>query len=86
MTTAVAGATITVATGAISTLTVAVPLTLSLVAVIVTLPGVSPVTVPVDDTVATAVLLELHATTRSGANAPETSRTTAVSCGPTLVI
>jgi hypothetical protein len=79
-TTAVAGVTVTVATGAISTLTVAVPVTPSLVAVIVTLPGVTPVTVPVADTAATAVLLELHAITRSGANAPETSRTTAVSC------
>ena len=80
MTVAVAGLTVTVATGAISTLTAAVPLTPSLVAVIVTLPGVSPVTVPVADTVATAVLLDVHAITRSGANAPDTSRTTAVSC------
>jgi len=44
------------------------------------LPGVTPVTVPLDDTVAIAVLLELHATTRSGAGFPATSRTTAVSC------
>ena len=79
MTTAVAGETVTVATGAGVTLTVAVPLTPSLVAVIVALPGVIPVSVPVDDTVATAVLLELHAITRSGAGFRATSSTTAVS-------
>jgi len=70
---------VTVATGAGETPTVAVPLCPSLVAVIVALPGVTPVTVPVAETVATLVLLELHVTGRSGTSVPATSRITAVS-------
>jgi hypothetical protein len=50
---------------AIPTATNAVPLTPSLVAVMVTAPALSPVTRPVLDTTATASLLEPHPTTRS---------------------
>src|SRR5688500_5793049 len=47
------------------TATNAVPLTPSLVAVIVTAPALSPVTLPVLDTTATVSLLEIQPTTRS---------------------
>jgi hypothetical protein len=47
-----------------STVTVAVPLSPSLVAVIVTEPPDTPVTRPLGETVATALLLEIHVTTR----------------------
>src|SRR5258708_5745890 len=63
-TVAVAGATITDATGT-TTVNAAVPLRPSLVAVRVTgPPAASPVTSPVDETVATAILLVVHVTTR----------------------
>jgi hypothetical protein len=48
----------------IPTMIVAVPETPSLVAVIVTTPGLRPVTRPVLDTTATASLLEVQPTTR----------------------
>jgi hypothetical protein len=50
----------------------------SLVAVIVAVPGATAVTNPVDDTVATAVLLEPHVTTRSVTTVPTLSLTVAV--------
>lgn len=59
-----AGATVTDATGTAVTVTVAVPLCPSLVAVIVAPPGATAVTVPLGATVATPVLLELQAIVR----------------------
>ena len=56
-TVAVAGATVTVATGGSVTVTVAVPDLPSLVAVMVTVPGATPLTTPVADTVAMDPLL-----------------------------
>jgi hypothetical protein len=61
---AVAGLTVTVATGIGMTVIVALPLLPSLVAVIVALPGITVVTRPVDDTVATDGSLELHTMVR----------------------
>jgi len=58
------GATVTVATGGGKTVTVAVPVFPSLVAVIVAVPAATPVTTPLVDTVATPVALELQVTTR----------------------
>lgn len=73
--------TLTDATGAGGgTVTVmgAVPLTPSLVAVIVALPAATPVTVPVDETVATFVFELAHVTTRPVSVAPDALRVTAV--------
>jgi hypothetical protein len=61
---AVPGLTVTVATGTGTTATVAVPLLPSLLAVIVTVPGATPVTTPPGDTVATAGALVAHVTVR----------------------
>jgi hypothetical protein len=61
---AVKGAMITLATGAFATVTTAVALWLSLVAVMVAEPADMPVTTPVELTVATVGALELHAITR----------------------
>src|SRR5207302_66719 len=58
------GATVTAATGTGVTVTVAVPLCPSLVAVIVALPIVTPVTRPVVETLATAEALDAHVTVR----------------------
>jgi hypothetical protein len=69
----VAGVTVTVATGLGWTLTVAEPVLPSLVAVIVTEPTATPLTSPLDVTVATLVLLDDHDTARSVAGAPFTS-------------
>jgi hypothetical protein len=55
---------LTLATGAGFTVRVAEPDLPSLVAVIVAVPGATPVATPVELTVATAVPLELHVTTR----------------------
>ena len=66
--------------GAGVTVTVAVPDFPSLVAVIVAVPDVTPVTRPELETVATATLLLDHVTTRPVVTAPVTSRTTAESC------
>jgi hypothetical protein len=71
-----AGATVTVATGASVTVTTDVPDCDSLVAVMVDVPGRTPVTTPFE-TVATRVLLELHVTGRL-TTVPLTSFTTAV--------
>jgi hypothetical protein len=73
------GVTVTVLTGGGVTVTVAVALFVSAVAVIVAVPCATPVTTPVDETVATAVLLELHATGRSVTTVPFASFTVAVS-------
>src|SRR3989475_5444046 len=61
---AVAGLTVTVATGTFVTVTVAVPLCPSLVAVIVADPAATPVTNPLGLTVAAAALLVAQVTTR----------------------
>jgi hypothetical protein len=68
-----------VLTGTSETVIVLVPLFVSLVAVIVAVPGATAVTNPVDDTVATAVLLEPHDTGRSFTTVPTLSLTVAVS-------
>jgi hypothetical protein len=71
--------TLTLATGTGVTVTAAVPLTPSLVAVIVTEPGATPVTTPVPaSTVATAVFDELHVTVRPPSGLPCASRGSAV--------
>jgi hypothetical protein len=79
MTLAVAGVTVTLATGSAITVTVDVPLFPSLVAVMVAVPPDAPVTTPVLETVATAALLELHETTRSVTTVPFASLTVATS-------
>ena len=73
------GETVTVATGAAATFTVAVPVLPSLVAVTVAEPGATAVTVPLGATVATAVLPELHVTTRPVSTLFDASRVVAVS-------
>jgi hypothetical protein len=73
------GATVTVATGAGVTVTVDVPDLPSLVAVIVAEPGATPVTTPALETVAAAVLLDVHDTVRSVTTVPFTSLTVAAS-------
>jgi hypothetical protein len=67
---AVGGETATLPTGVTRTFTVADPDFPSLVAVMVAVPGVPPVTTPVDDTVAMEVLLDDHVTTRSVTTVP----------------
>jgi hypothetical protein len=75
-----AGATVTVATGAGMTVTVADPSWPSLDATMVTGPPiVTAVTSPVDETVATAVLVELQVTMRLEMAPPCASRGVAVS-------
>ena len=63
-TVAVAGLTVTDATGTVDTETAAVPLCPSLVAVIVAAPTTTPVTKPLAETVATALLLVVQVTVR----------------------
>jgi hypothetical protein len=79
---AVGGVTATLATGAGAggavTVTLAVPVLPSLVAVIVAVPAETPVTTPVDDTVALE-LLDVHVTTRPVSKLPPASRVVAVS-------
>ncbi len=75
---AVGGATTTVLTGTSDTVIVLVPLFVSLVAVIVAVPGATAVTTPAADTVATAVLFEPHVTTRSVTVVPTLSFTVGV--------
>jgi len=77
---AVAGLTVTEATGTPFTVTVAVPLLPSLVAVIDAEPGATPDTSPLPFTVATAALLLDHVTTRPDSGTPLASRGVAVSC------
>src|SRR5213595_323516 len=77
---AVLGLTVTDATGTVLTVTVAVPLCPSLVAVIVAAPAVTPVTSPPALTVATAVLLLPQLTGRPDNGLPLASFGVAVSC------
>ena len=64
VTVAVAGLTVTEATGTLVTVRADVPLCPSLVAAIVAEPAATPVTRPLTDTVATAALLVAHVTAR----------------------
>ena len=74
----VGGLTATVATGTGITVTAAVPLFPSLVAVMVAVPGATAVTKPLAETVATAVALEDQVTGR-GSGFPSASRGVATS-------
>src|SRR5712691_5283823 len=75
-----AGATVTEATGTTVTVTLAVPLWPSLVAVIVAEPATFAVTSPLLETVATDVLLEDHVTVRPVRMLPFASLSVALSC------
>src|SRR2546422_404295 len=77
---AVAGLTLTDATGTGFTVTAALPVFPSLVAVIVTAPAATPVTSPVEDTVATAGALDVQVTDRPESTLPAASFSVAVSC------
>src|SRR6266581_3376693 len=77
---AVAGLTPRDATGTLDTVTAAVPLCPSLVALIVAAPTAKPVTSPLADTVATALLLVVQVTARSLSGVPLASLRVAVSC------
>src|ERR1700694_134566 len=74
------GLTITDATGTKITVTEAVPLCPSLVAVIVAEPAATPVTRPLPLTVAAAVLLDVHVTTRPDSGVPLAFFRVAVRC------
>jgi hypothetical protein len=74
-----AGDSVTLATGTWVTVTVVVPDFSSLVAVTITLPGPTPVTIPVEETTARVELLDDQVTTRSVTMLPFTSRTVALS-------
>jgi hypothetical protein len=76
----VAGETLTDATGTAETVTLAVPLFPSLVAVIVAEPAATPVTTPLDETVAIPVLELDHVTVRPVSTLLFASRAVAVSC------
>src|SRR3989442_3351673 len=77
---AVAGLTVTDATGTLVTVIAAVALLPSLVAVIVAEPAPAPVTNPLPVTVAAAGLLDAHVTTRPVSAAPLASFGVAVTC------
>ena len=77
---AVAGVTVTLYTTTDETVTVAVPLFPSLVAVMVAAPTATAVTSPLLDTVATAAPPEVHVTTRPLKTLPLESRVVAVNC------
>src|SRR5436309_2540846 len=77
---AVAGLTVTEATGTLDTVTAAVPLCPSLVAVIVAAPAATPVTSPVEDTVATAGVPDAQVTDRPESTLPAASFRVVVSC------
>src|SRR6266513_2149363 len=78
---AVAGATVTDATGALATVTVAAPLWPSLVAVIVTgPPAATPVARPLALTLAMAPSLEVQVTGRPASALPFASRAVALNC------
>src|SRR5439155_26406768 len=74
------GLTVTDATGTIATVTLAVPLCPSLVAVIVADPAATPVTSPAAVTVAIAVFELVHATPRPVSTFPAASFGVALSC------
>jgi hypothetical protein len=71
---------VTVFTGASDTVTLDVPVFVSLVAVIVVAPDPTAVTKPLGSTVAAAGLLEIHVTARPVSTFPFKSFVTAVSC------
>jgi hypothetical protein len=75
----VAGETLTDATGTAEIVTLAVPLFPSLVAVIVAEPAATPVTTPLDDTVAIPVLELDHVSARPVSTLLFASRAVAVS-------
>ncbi len=75
-----AGVTVTDATGTFDTVTNAVPLCPSLVAVIVAVPVATPLTSPLPFTLATAPLLDCQVMTRPVNGFPLASRGVAVSC------
>src|SRR2546422_1032864 len=77
---AVAGLTVSDATGTFETVIVAIPPFPSLVAVIVAVPAATPVTSPAADTVATDVALVAHVTTRPDSGFPAGSGGVAASC------
>jgi len=77
---AAAGLTVTAATGTTDTVTVAVPLCPSLVAVRVAAPAAIAATRPLPETVATAGALLAHATARPDNGVPFASFGVAVSC------
>src|SRR2546425_2882004 len=77
---AVAGLTVSDATGTFETVIVAIPLFPSLVAVIVAVPAATPVTSPAADTVARDVALVAHVTTRPDSGLPAESVGVAASC------
>ena len=70
----------TEATGASETVIDEVPLFPSLLAVMVVVPAATAVTRPLASTVAAALLLELHVTTRPVSTFPFASFATAASC------
>src|SRR5712664_3124445 len=74
------GLTTTEATGTLDTVTAAVPLWPSLVAVIVATPTATLVTSPLAEIAATALLLVVHVTTRPMSGVPFASLGVAVSC------
>src|SRR2546422_460449 len=74
------GLTVTEATGRFATLTFFLPFFPSLVAVIVADPTPTPLSRPLGDTVATALLLVSHVTVRPVSTFPLASLATAVSC------
>ena len=75
----VAGLTRTEATGTVVTVTLAVPLTLPLAAVIVADPWATPVTTPLGETVASAALLVVQVTVRPETGLPLASSGVAMS-------
>src|SRR5207244_4223742 len=75
-----AGLTLTEATGTLVTVTLAVPVLPSLVAVIVPVPAATPVTKPVAATVITALLLLVQVTARPFSTLPVASVVVAASC------
>src|SRR3989454_3573443 len=75
-----AGLTVTDATGTRFTVAAAVPLCPSLVAVIVAAPAATPVTSPVEDTVATAGVPDAQVTDRPESTLPAASFRVVVSC------
>src|SRR5436309_1509186 len=77
---AVAGLTVTEATGTLDTVTAAVPACPSLVAVIVTAPTATPVTRPLAETVPTAPLPVVQVSARPLSTLPLASLRVAVSC------
>src|SRR5437867_644751 len=74
------GLTVTDATGTFATVTLAVPLCPSLVAVIVAAPTATPLTSPETDTVAIAAFALAHVTTRPVSALPAASFGVALSC------